>query len=184
MFLKFIFSIIISAAISFTLSPFVRKFFVQKGYIENPEEKQKKSNNATAIQSVPRGGGITIFIAILVTSLIFLKTDKQFVGIFLAGLITLIIGVLDDIKDISPKVRFLSNIIVGLIIVLSGIGITFISNPFGGILDLSNFKYLSDILAIIWIVWCMNIVGWATGVDGQLPGFTGIRILAIRFVGK
>ena len=186
MFFNFFLSIIISAFLSFTFSPFVRKFFIKKGYIEYPEEKQKKTKNATAIQPVPRGGGIIVFLAILITSCLFLKIDKHFIGIFLAGFIALIIGVWDDIKDISPKIRLFTNIIVGLIIVLSGIGITFISNPFGGIIDLSFFPYLSDILAIIWIVWCMNIVGWSTGVDGQLPGFTAISaffigLLAFRF---
>jgi UDP-GlcNAc:undecaprenyl-phosphate GlcNAc-1-phosphate transferase len=186
MFLKFFLSIIISALLSFIFSPFVRKFFIQKGWIEYPEEKQKKTHNATALQPVPRGGGIIIFLAIFITSCLFLKIDKHFIGIFSAGLIALIIGVWDDIKDISPKIRLMANLAVGLIIVLSGIGITFISNPFGGILDLSSYNYLSDILAIFWIVWCMNIVGWSTGVDGQLPGFTAISaffigLLAFRF---
>lgn len=186
MFLIFFISIFISSFISFTITPFVRKYFIKKGYVENPLEKHKKTKNATAIQSVPRGGGLAIFLSIFITSLIFLKIDKHFIGIFLAAFLTLIIGIWDDIKDISPKIRIITNIFAGLIIVLSGIGITFVSNPFGGIIDLSNFGYLSDTLAIVWIVWCMNIVGWASGVDGQLPGFTGISaffigLLAFRF---
>lgn len=197
--LSFILVIIISALISFLLTPLIRNFFIHQKWVENPVVKNKKSHNATALTTVPRGGGIPIFIAILIACLFFLPLDKHVIGILLAGLLTLIIGIWDDLKDINPKIRLFTNILSALIVVGSGIGIAFISNPLtGGIIDLSflkiNFNFLgphsiwiiSDILAIIWIVWCMNIVGWATGVDGQLPGFTAISaffmgILAFKY---
>lgn len=197
--ISFILAILISSGISLLLTPLIRNYFISKNWIENPKEKDKKTHNATALTSVPRGGGIPIFIAVLITSVIFLPLDKHLIGILLASLITLIVGLFDDVKDISPKIRLFFNIIVSLIIVASGIGIAFISNPFtGGVIDLSFLKLtfdffgthsiwiISDILAVFWIVWCMNIVGWATGVDGQLPGFVSISaffigLLAIRY---
>jgi len=41
-------------------------------------------------------------------------------------------------------------------------------------------------LAVIWIIWCSNIVGWSGGVEGQLPGFVSVAalfigLLALRF---
>lgn len=195
----FILIILISGIISVSLTPLIRNFFIKKGWVEDPIEKNKKSQNATAIASVPRGGGIPIFISILITSLIFLPLDKHVLGIFIAALFNLIIGVWDDLKDISPKFRLLTNVFSAILVVASGIGIAFISNPIsGGVIDLSFLKFnfnffgphsvwiISDLLAIIWIVWCMNIVGWATGVDGQLPGFTAISaffmgVLAFKY---
>ncbi|MDD4027134.1 MAG: MraY family glycosyltransferase [Candidatus Shapirobacteria bacterium] len=190
--LSFILAIIISAGISFLLTPLIRNFFISKNWIENPKEKDKKTHNATALSSVPRGGGIPIFVAVLITAIIFLPLDKHLIGILTASFITLIIGLFDDVKDISPKIRLLFNILVALIIVASGIGIAFVSNPLnGGVIDLSflkiNFSFfgqhsiwvISDILAVIWIIWCMNIVGWATGVEGQLPGFVSISAFFI-----
>jgi len=195
----FLLIILISAVISGILTPIVRNFFINKKWVENPIEKNKKSHNATALTPVPRGGGIPILISILVVCLIFLPFDKHLLGILIAALLNLIVGVWDDLKDISPKLRLATNIFSALIVVASGIGIAYISNPIsGGVIDLSflkiNFNFfgphsiwiISDILAIIWIVWCMNIVGWATGVDGQLPGFTVISaffmgVLAFKY---
>ncbi len=197
--ISFLLAIIISAGISFFFTPFVRNFFIKKKWIEDPKEKQKKTGNATAVSTVPRGGGLPIFIAVFITSIIFLPLDKHLIGILLASLVTLVVGLFDDVKDVNPKIRLIFNIIVALVIVASGIGIAFISNPItGNVIDLSflrfNFNFfgshsiwiISDILALIWIVWCMNIVGWATGVDGQLPGFVSISaffigILALRY---
>jgi UDP-GlcNAc:undecaprenyl-phosphate/decaprenyl-phosphate GlcNAc-1-phosphate transferase len=193
---RFFIAISVSFLISFILTPLVRNFFVKKGWIEDPIKKNQKTHNATAITSVPRGGGIPIFLSILITSLFLLPLDKHLIGILLAAFITLIIGVWDDIKDISPVVRFLSNIFIALIVVASGIGIAYLSNPFsGGVIDLSVFKInfdflgphsiwiLSDLIAVVWIVWCSNIVGWATGVDGQLPGFVTISAFFIGILG-
>jgi len=193
---KFFLSILISLILSLIITPLIRKYFVNQGWVEDPVLKNKKTNNVTATHPVPRGGGIPIFIATIITCLLFLPLDKHFVGIIFASFFSLIIGVWDDIKDISPKLRLLTNFIAALIVVGSGIGIAYISNPFGPeAIDLSflkiNFNFfgphsiwvISDIIAIIWIIWCMNIVGWATGVEGQLPGFTAISAVFIGIVG-
>lgn len=194
--LDFFISIGVAFLISFILTPLVRNFFIKKNWVEDPIQKDKKTHNATATSIVPRGGGIPVFIAILITTLFFLPLDKHLIGILLAGLVGLVIGLWDDLKDVSPIVRLFTNIFIALIVVGSGIGIAYLSNPFGGgVVDLSflkiNFNFfgphsiwvISDLIAVIWIVWCMNIVGWATGVDGQLPGFTAIAAFFIGLLG-
>jgi len=126
---------------------------------------------------------------------LFLPLNKYLFGILLASFFTLIIGVWDDIQDISPKLRLFTNLFAALIVIASGIGIAYLSNPFGGIIDLSviklNFNFigqhsiwlLSDLLAVFWIVWCMNITGWAGGIEGQLPGFVSISAVFIGLLG-
>jgi UDP-GlcNAc:undecaprenyl-phosphate GlcNAc-1-phosphate transferase len=184
-----------SILISFFVTPFVIKFFRSQKWVENPVQKQKKSGNATATSSVPRGGGLSIFVSVFITSLIFLPLDKHLLGILLASFFALVIGLLDDIKDISPKFRLFTNFLTALIVVASGIGIAYISNPFGGVIDLSQLQIhfsflgehsiwvLADLLAIFWIIWCMNFVGWASGIEGQLPGFISISAIFIGILG-
>jgi len=191
----FIAAIFISSLISLFLSPITKNYFIRHGWIEDPQQKQSKTQNATALRPVPRGGGIPVYISVLITSLIFLPLDKHLFGILLASFTVLMIGVWDDIKDISPKLRLLTNILSALIVVGSGIGIAYISNPFGGVINLSTPQItfslfgphtiwiLSDLLAILWIVWSMNIVGWANGVEGQLPGFVSISAIFIGILG-
>ncbi len=188
----FILAIIVSFLISAIFTPLVRNYFIRKNWIELPNIKDRKTKNATSISPVPRGGGIAIFISLLITTLIFIPVDKHLIGIIFASFFVLIIGILDDVLDISPIFRLFTNIIAACIVVASGIGIAYISNPFGGIIDFSMFQInfanfsiwvVSDLLAIVWIVWCMNIVGWSTGVDGQLPGFVSISALFIGILG-
>jgi len=99
-------------------------------------------------------------------------------------------------------VRFIGNILVAIIVVLiGGITIPFITNPFGGILYLNSIVLslgfmgisasiaLSDIIAMLWIIWVMNMLNWSKGVDGQMPGIVAISaitigLLSLRFVGS
>jgi len=139
----------------------------------------------------PRGGGIPLFVGIVLTGVFFLPFTKTVVALFVAGLIALLIGILDDKYDISPYVRFIGNIVVALIVVGAGITIPFITNPFGGILYLnliilpldffgSHFSIaLSDIIAMLWIIWVMNMLNWSKGVDGQMPGIVAISAITI-----
>lgn len=192
---NFFAAILVSFLISFSATPLVRRFFIFHHWLEDPAEKQKKTGNATATSIIPRGGGIAVFLGILLTSLFFLPLDKHLIGILFSATLTLIIGVWDDIRDISPKTRLFTNFLAALIVVGSGIGIAYISNPFGGVIDLSIFKLnfelfgnhsiwiISDLLAVLWIVGCMNVVGWSAGVDGQLPGFVAISATYIGLIG-
>lgn len=179
----FLIAILLSAVVSAIFTPITRIFFEKRGWIENPKVKQLKTNNATAQKPIPRGGGFPIFVAILIVSLIFLPGDKRLYAILASAFFALIVGLIDDVKDIDPKIRLLTNLISALIVVASGIGIVYINNPLGGVIDLSAFKVLSDLIAILWIVWCMNTVGWSAGIEGQLPGFVSISAFFIGLLG-
>jgi UDP-GlcNAc:undecaprenyl-phosphate GlcNAc-1-phosphate transferase len=146
---------------------------------------------------IPRGGGIPLFIGTVIASIIFLPLTKVVIAIFLAAFVALIIGTIDDKFDISPYIRFVINIISALIVVGAGVSVPFITDPFGGILYLNSVKIslgglqipiISDFIAIIWIVWVMNMLNWSKGVDGQMPGVVAISsivigILSLRFLG-
>ena len=193
------FAFVISFLIVFVSTPLVIKLFYRLNWVTNRVKKAQLDSNYTATSPVPRGAGIPLFLGIFITAFIFLPADKHLLGIFFAAIFILIIGIWDDVIDISPTFRLFTNLISALIVVASGIGIAYISNPFGGVIDLSFLQYtfsifgsphsiwiLSDILAIIWITWCLNVVGWSSGVDGQLPGFVSlsaffISLLALKF---
>ena len=111
---------------------------------------------------IPRGGGIPLFIGAFVSGILFLPINHITIAIFIACLLALIIGVIDDrlnaiSQDASPYLRFLINILCAIIVVGSGVSITFITNPFGGVLYLdhifsplfSNFPFKFHLIPIV-----------------------------------
>lgn len=198
-----------SSIIFIAILPFLTAFFVtviatplslllikKMGLFDDP--KSRKHPAAIHTKPVPRGGSVPLFLGVFITSFIFIVIDKTISLLFFASFLSLLIGVLDDKIDVSPYLRFFINILTALIVVGSGVGITFITNPLGGILQLDAFKFsfllfnylvvikLSDIIAVLWIVWVMNMLNWSKGVDGQMPGIVAISsivigILSLRF---
>lgn len=147
---------------------------------------------------IPRGGGIPLFFGILIPCLILLPITPVLLAIYTAGFLALAIGILDDKLDTSPYLRFFGNFITAGIVVGSSVTIPFITNPFGGILQLDSISFsfiffsqhveisLATVAAMIWIVWVMNMLNWSKGVDGQMPGIVAISaavigLLSLRF---
>jgi len=191
-----ILSFITAFFITIIATPVSLVFIKKIGLFDDP--KTHKHPAMIHAKPIPRGGGIPLFIGIAIAGILFLPITKTVIVLFIASFIALITGVLDDKFDISPYLRFLINIITALIVVGSGISIPFITNPMGGILYLNSIKLsldflgihsvfaLSDIIAIVWIVWVMNMLNWSKGVDGQMPGIVAISgvvigILSLRF---
>ncbi len=187
---------LIAGIVSLGVQPAVIWFFRKKGWMENIKEKQRKLGNVTAIKPVPRGAGLGIFLGVTLALTVSLKLDKHMAGVIWGALLLLIVGLRDDVRDVSPKIRLLANFLAAGLVVASGIGIALVSNPLGGVIDLSwprwqfflagrghEVWFLADFLAVVWIVYCTNAVGWATGVQGQLPGFAIISALVIGILG-
>lgn len=182
------------------LTPLIIWGYKKRGWLDDP--KGKKHPKVIHQYPVPRGGGLVIFGAILITSLIFLPLDKHLLGILLGGLILTIVGTIDDVKNLNPYLRLGLGFLAAGVVVAAGIGIPYLTNPFksGAVISLSSPQipiYLwgkwrtiwlwADLFALIWIVGTMNFVNWSKGLDGQLPGIvvvaaTVIGVLSLKFV--
>ncbi len=185
MFFPFILAIIATIIATPLSLIFIKKYKL----LDDP--KSHKHPAVIHKKPIPRGGGIPLFIGIVISGLFFLPITKITIALFTASFIALVIGILDDKFDLSPYLRFAANFVVAMIVVGSGIGVPFITSPLGGILHLDTFRIsftflgqhslliFSDLVALIWIVWVMNMLNWSKGVDGQMPGIVAISALVI-----
>lgn len=186
--------LIVSFAATVIATPICLIFLKKYNIVDDP--KKHKHPAMIHKKPIPRGGGIPLFIGVFIASLIFLPMEKIIIAMLFAAFVSLIVGVLDDKYDISPYIRFLVNIGCAIFVVSLGANIPFITNPLGGILYLNQISIpfwngttialLSDVIAILWIIWVMNMLNWSKGVDGQMPGIVAISaiiigILSLRF---
>jgi len=182
---------LIAFFVSLAATPLSITVFRKLGFLVDPSKTPHPAHIHK--KPVPKGGGIPIFLALLVVALLFLKPDQHLIGIFTALLLTLVIGLVDDIAGLNPGLRLAANLIAALLVVGAGIGIAYITNPFGGgIIDLSQPRItfellgqtreiwvLSDLFALIWIPFVMNAINWSSGVDGQVSGTVTIAAAVI-----
>ncbi len=162
-------------------------------------DKNRRNHPAhTHTGIIPRAGGLPIIAAIAICTLLFIQFNQIIWGIMISSMLLVLVGLADDYYDISPYVRFFGNIVISFLVVGFGLGIPYISNPFGGTIDLNaweiiihfmgrhDYLVVGNLLAILWLTWTTNMVNWSKGVDGQLPGFVSVTafflgVLALRF---
>ena len=82
---------------------------------------------------VPRGGGVAIFIAILLVTVLFLPLKQNYDRHFDFQLSLYLLWVYWMTVMTSPYLRFGANILISAIVIGFGLGIPFVSNPFGGV---------------------------------------------------
>lgn len=183
--------LLLSMGISWVVSRLVIRVYRKLGWVIDPEEREHPAH--VHKEPVPKGGGIPVFLGSVTAMLVFLPLDGHLKAIIGAGLILVVIGVWDDIKDISPLLRLAVNFLAAGIVIGAGIGIAYVTNPLGaGIIHLDQprlvFEFLgekrsiwilADLLALIWIPFMINAVNWSSGLDGQIAGVVPIAAITI-----
>lgn len=126
-------------------------------------------------KEVVRIGGYGVYLATLIGTLIFLKTDTQINSILIAGFLIFMIGLYDDIHDLSPKIKLIVELIAALIVI------------FWGDIYLRGFNFIpeswqlltSQIITIIWIIGITNAINLIDGLDGLSSGISIIVLFTI-----
>ena len=132
-----LYAFLISFLFAVIATPIVIAVYRSNGWVDDP--KKSKHPKVVHVKPTPRGGGIVIALATIIPSLLILGISKQMIGILAAACFIAVIGFLDDLRDLSPKLRLPLLFVAALIVVGSGVGIAYISNPFGpGVLHLDQ----------------------------------------------
>ena len=130
---------------------------------------------------MPRLGGLAIFLSFIIGTLIS-KPNTLMYGEFhwsivIGAIIIILTGMVDDVKEISPKVKLLGQIAAAAVVVIyGGLQVEFINLPFGGIID---FGYLSIPITMIWIIGITNAINLIDGLDGLAGGVSSIALFSI-----
>lgn len=113
--------------------------------------------------SKPSIGGIGFFIIFLIaiSTQSFLSKDNsqlfniQYLGILFATSLGFLMGLFDDAYNTKPKIKLLSQILCGVILILTG---TYI--------HLFSYEPFNYIFTIIWVVGMMNSINMLDNMDG------------------
>jgi UDP-GlcNAc:undecaprenyl-phosphate GlcNAc-1-phosphate transferase len=164
----------VAAAASFFCTPLVRAIVVRIGGYDVPVDRK------VHLAPTPTFGGIAIFVGLAVAfsaalTLSDLRQAFRFsevFGLLVGGFVVLVLGVLDDHRDLSPPAKFAGQIFAGGILFLSGVQMSFFWLPGIGVISLS--PDISAILTIVWVMLLTNAVNYIDGLDGLAAGLAAI----------
>ena len=156
---------------SILLTPLVKKLAFKLGAMDKPEQRKVHQ------KVMPRMGGLAIYISFVIGALV-INPDKAYhYPILLGSAIIIVTGMLDDIYNLSAKVKFLAQTLAAVIVVIwGGVQVEFINLPFGGKLE---FGFLDIPITILWIVGITNAMNLIDGLDGLASGVSSIALFTI-----
>lgn len=182
--------LIVTSILTFISVPAVINIAKYFNLVDDPSKRPHPAHTENRV--IPRAGGLALFLGIALATAIFIPFAKGTAGIILGASLLVFVGLADDFRDIHPYARFGINVLAAMLAVAGGAGIGFVTDPVsGGVIHFDNIRWsfeflgkhsilpIADALAIIWLVWTTNIVGWSSGVDGQMPGFVAISAFVI-----
>lgn len=179
---------VLGAILTCILTPLVRYLALKKGFVDCPQRARKVHQQAT-----PRLGGAAILMSFLIVSAFagffvpqfreMIVGAKPFVGVILLGSIGIfVIGFLDDLARLSPKVKLLGEFMVAGVVVW-GANLSFSEIQFLGFGSVLLPELIGFALSCLWIVGMANAVNLIDGLDGLASGITLAGLLAVAVVG-
>lgn len=186
----------LSLGLALIFLPIVKHLAVKFGVLDVPKKPRKLHAKPT-----PLMGGVGIYLAFLSVLILYLFSGqidfnvvpaKFFYAILGGGAVLMAGGILDDKYNLPPKVSWLFPALASLIVVASGIGvgIKFISNPFGNPISLNYtvlFLPLSALVMWIWIMGMIYTTKFLDGLDGLCSGIAligGLTLFALSLTDK
>ena len=131
---------------------------------------------------ISRFGGIALFFSFWLVIFFhpLLIPSGRLAGLFIASAILCIGSLCDDFYEQTWKFQLAFQGIALVPLILSGLRIDFIRDPFGGIIF---FSPVIGIIALgIWIIFLINAINWLDGVDGLASMVGLIAILSLFFL--
>lgn len=158
------FAFILSFLLTIYGTPIAQRVALNYKILDYPDKKLKKQKNP-----VPYLGGIIIYFAFISPVSLLFPFNKKLLGILFASSILLIVGLFDDLKALTPFIKFLFQIIATFILIRSGIYIdlTFLS------------PVLNYILSFFWIISIINAINIIDIMDGLASSITILASLTI-----
>lgn len=156
-------SFLIALAVTFSLMPFFKWLAFKLRIVDLPGER--KIHKATT----PLLGGLAVYTGAVVALLFNLRDFTAFVPIAVCSTIILLVGLLDDIRGLSARLRLASQIVVALIMIQCGERISFMPNNWWG-------DSIEVIVTVLWIVGLTNAYNYLDGMNGLAGGSAAINL--------
>lgn len=164
-------TLIVCFIASILITPLVKKLAIKIGATDAPNQRKVHA------KIMPRLGGLAIYISFII-GLVILRPEAPYnSAIILGSLIIIITGVIDDMKELSAKIKLLGQLAAAaLVVIWGGVQVSFINVPFGGPIE---FGVFSIPLTILWIVGITNAINLIDGLDGLAAGVSSIALITI-----
>lgn len=170
---KYIIAVIIAFFAAYILVPAAEKLALKVGAVDWPNDRKVHD------KPMPRLGGLSIFAAFMAVVIVTFGLKPPVLGIVLGATVIFLVGVVDDIVQLSAWTKLFAQIAAALIAVYFGVQVQVMTNPFDGVIQLGK---LGVPLSVLWIIGITNAINLIDGLDGLAAGVSGIAAITVGIV--
>ena len=150
--------------VTLLLTPLVRIAAVRLGWIAKPVEDR------WGRRIIARLGGVGMFAGFVAAALLWVPLETPVPGLLLGTVLVFGLGLLDDVRRIPASIKLVGQLLIGCVVVLSGIHIGF-----------TQWPWLSIPLSVFWFVLVMNAFNLLDNMDGLAAGVGAIAAAFCAF---
>ncbi|MDX1920938.1 MAG: MraY family glycosyltransferase [Candidatus Caenarcaniphilales bacterium] len=180
---------------SLILTPLICNWAVKLKLLDKPGGRHIHKN------PVPRLGGVSIYLSLIIASLLFLIVYGRYspggirfelLGILAGGTLIFVVGLLDDLSPLPASLKLAAQILSAVVAWICDVKVKFLANPLF-LIGLSETRVVeldpivSFIVTIGWLVLITNALNLVDGLDGLAGGvamITALSLWAILLDGK
>jgi len=157
--LRWVYILVLSAAISFCLTPLCIRMARRFHIIDLPDER-KKHDRAT-----PLLGGVAVFTAFLISILVNGILNPGVTAILAAAMLLFLVGLADDIKAVPATIKLGAQVGAVAIVISQGVVLRAAPVQLGMAATLINLG-----LTFLWIIGITNALNFFDGMNGLAAG--------------
>jgi len=170
----------VAAVVTYLITPATCRLAVTVGAVVKPDERRVHT------RPTPTLGGVGMLLAFLVAMGVaallpqfrsIFTASSEPLGLVMAAVVILSVGVLDDMRDVSAPAKVAGQVFGGSVLALAGVTMFFFRIPFADFVVLS--PDLAFLVTVLWVVGMANAVNLIDGLDGLAAGVVGIAALAL-----
>ncbi|GAB4115863.1 MAG: MraY family glycosyltransferase [Candidatus Caldatribacteriota bacterium] len=167
---------IIAFIVTYILTPYLEKVGKKQNMVDIPNHRKVHE------KAIPNLGGVAIFFGFLLSLLLGSQIDIQIKFLVAAGTIILLLGIVDDIVDLSPRNKFFIQMLPALMVIISNQALikNFMEGP---LKSWGLFSYLIYPVLIFWIVGVTNSINLIDGLDGLACGISILAFIVFFILG-
>ena len=177
---NYIWAFLIALIVALAVTPGVIVLAGKTGAMDAPDARKVHKG------PMPRIGGLAIYVGFMTAMAAMLnfgdlppEVSNGVKGLLIGGTLIVLIGLIDDYKNLPAKVKLLGQIAAACVVVYFDVRIDFITDPFG---DFLYLEYLAAPATVFWIVGLTNTVNLIDGLDGLAAGVAVIASITIFLV--
>lgn len=176
----FLVALILSVVVANSLMRHLPAMAIRIGLVDQPDDRKTHQG------AIPLVGGVAMFVAFTLAVLLIDSPVNHLRGLFAGALLLVVVGVLDDLHELSSVARFIAQILAAIIMAEWGnvrlVDLGWIS-PAGELVNLNWWSSLLTIFATVGVINAVNMIDGIDGLAGSLCMVAALSMAGLAWLG-